>query len=103
MTSLDEVLATYDTARPFAIIWSNSLWAFVELSDGPKFVKAIDDERREYTVNHEDLLEAVCILAELLGCDLSDVWSVPILALAESWGEGKGGLRWFKIKLNIII
>ena len=36
-------------------------------------LEAIDDEGQEYKVNHEDLLEAVCILAELLGVDLSDV------------------------------
>ena len=41
--------------------------------DGYWSLEAIDDEGQEYTVNHEDLLGAVCILAELLGCDLSDV------------------------------
>ncbi len=35
-------------------------------------LEAIDDERQEYTVNHNNLLEAVCILAELLQVDLSD-------------------------------
>lgn len=36
-------------------------------------LEAIDDEGEEYTVNSEDLLEAVCILAELLEIDLCDV------------------------------
>ncbi len=31
------------------------------------------NECQRYIVNHSDLLEAVCELAVLLGCDLSDV------------------------------
>ncbi|MCH8824246.1 MAG: hypothetical protein IH984_12175 [Planctomycetes bacterium] len=47
----------------------------VEHANGEGYwsLEAIDSERQEYTVNHEDLLGAVCILAELLDVDLSDV------------------------------
>ncbi len=33
----------------------------------------LDEDGQRYIVIHTDLLEAVCELAELLGCDLSDV------------------------------
>jgi hypothetical protein len=33
----------------------------------------LDDDGQRYTVNHSDLLGAVCELAVLLGCDLSDI------------------------------
>ena len=47
----------------------------VEDGDGVGYwnLESIDDERQEYTVNHENMLEAVCILAELLQVDLSDI------------------------------
>ena len=33
----------------------------------------LDEDGQRYIVNHSDLLGAVCELAVLLGCDLSDV------------------------------
>ncbi len=36
-------------------------------------VDCLDEDGQRYIVNHSDLLGAVVELAELLGCDLSDV------------------------------
>jgi len=35
----------------------------------------LDDEGQQFIVHSDDLMEAVCERAKLLGCDLSDVWA----------------------------
>ncbi len=46
-----------------------------ETKDGDReyTLDCLDEDCQRYIVIHTDLLEAVCELAELLGCDLSDV------------------------------
>ena len=38
-------------------------------------LECLDEDGQRYIVNHSDRLGAVCELAELLGCDLSDGWA----------------------------
>ncbi len=44
-----------------------------ENGDREYMLDCLDEDGQRYIVNHSDLLGAVCELAELLGCDLSDV------------------------------
>ena len=44
-----------------------------EHSDRHYTLDCLDEDGQRYIVIHTDLLEAVCELAVLLGCDLSDV------------------------------
>ncbi len=44
-----------------------------EQGDREYTLDCLDEDGQRYIVIHTDLLEAVCELAVLLGCDLSDV------------------------------
>ncbi len=56
----------------------------------------LDEDGQRYIVNHSDLLGAVCELAVLLGCDLSDVQlltgSIENVHKQDSTGDEPDGL-----------